>query len=566
MPKPASPQFLAALGRTIEDGVSLQRQGKLAEAEKVYTRILKTLPDQFETLHLLANLKMQRGRPGEAFRLATAAVAARPGSADAHIQLGRTLRALKRDADALAAYQKACAVDPHSLEALGHCVELLFALRRPEQARQYAERIVQATLPDAASRAHRGAALTVLGRHAEALVEFDAALAAGRNPIVDYNRGLALAELGREIEAIEAFDRTLAVLPNHAAAWSSRGVSLHALHRHAEAVASFDHALALAPDFARAHLNKSFALLAVGDYRHGLVEYEWRWRGSGTEHLRDDFAKPLWLGETSLQGKTILLHAEQGFGDTIQFARYVPQVAALAAKVVLEVQPELEPLMTHFHDCATVIARGKPRPSFDLHCPVGSLPLAFATELATIPATVPYFTADPARVAHWRARLPADGRRKIGVVWCGNPNFKGDRARSMTFADVAPAVADPDIAFVVLNPAISASDASALTAHRNVINLAAEFRDFSDTAAVIANLDLVITTDTAVAHLAGALGRTAWLLASFSPDWRWLLDREDCPWYPTIRLFRQPALGDWRSVVARVREEIGRVGDGLGSG
>ena len=555
MPKPASPQFLATLGRTIEEGVLLQRQGKLAEAERVYTRILKTLPDQFETLQLLADLKMQRGKPGEAFRLVSAAVAARPRSAKAHLRLGHALRAIKRDGDALASYAKACALDPQDVDALGYCVDLLFALRRDAEAREYAERIVAVRPRDAASRAHRGVALAALGRHAEALAEFNAALGAGPNPIVDYNRGLALAELGREAEAIESFDRTLAAIPDHVAAASSRGVSLHALHRHVEAIASFDRALARAPDFAGAHLNRSFALLALGDYRRGLIEYEWRWKRAGTEQ-RLDFVQPLWRGETSLHDKAILLHAEQGFGDTIQFLRYLPQIAEALANVVLEVQAELKPLVSRIGGGAVVIARGETRPAFDVHCPFGSLPLAFGTELATIPAEVPYLFADPARIAHWRARLPAGNRPSIGIVWCGNPNFKGDRSRSMTFADFAPIVADPELAFVTLNPGAPLTDVSALSAHPNVIDLAPEFRDFADTAAVIANLDVVVTTDTAVAHLAGALGRTVWLLLSFSPDWRWLLDREDCPWYPSARLFRQSTLGDWQPVIARVQREL----------
>jgi tetratricopeptide (TPR) repeat protein len=556
MPKPVPPQFLAALGRTIEEGLRLERQGKLAGAERVYTRILKTLPDQFETLQLLADLKLRRGRPGEAFRLASAAIAARPDSVEAHIRRGNVLRALKRDADALASYERASTLAPQDVEALGHRVDVLFALRRPDEARQCAERIVAVPPRDTAARAHRGVALAALGRNAEALVEFDAVLAAGPNPIVDYNRGLALAALGREAEAVAAFDRTVAALPGHAAAWNSRGVSLHAQHRHDDAIASFEKALAIAPDFAGAHLNKSFALLTRGDYRRGLAEYEWRWKRAGTEPQRDDPRRPLWRGETSLDDKTILLRAEQGFGDTVQFVRYVARVADAAAKVVLEVHPELAPLLSRLDAGAAVIARGEPRPAFDVHCPVGSLPLAFGTELATIPAAVPYLTADPDRLAHWHARLPAADRPRIGIVWCGNPNFIGDRTRSMTFADVAPIVAVPEIAFVALNPRLPAADASALAAHPDVVGLAGDFRDFADTAAVIASLDLVITTDTATAHVAGALGRPFWLLLSYSPDWRWLLDREDCPWYPTARLFRQPAPGDWGSAIARVRQEL----------
>jgi tetratricopeptide (TPR) repeat protein len=555
MPKPASRQFLNDLGRTIEEGMILQRQGRLAEAEKIYTRILKTLPDQFETLQLLAELKMQRQKPGEAFRHMTAAVAARPGSADARIHLGHVLRALKRDADALASFDKALAIDPASIDALGNRGDVLLALRRPAEALACFDKILSVAPGHAEARANRGAALAALARHAEALADFEAALAAGPNPIVFYNRGLALASLGRPAEAVAAYDRTLALVANHAAAWSSRGVALQALNRHADAIASFERAIAIEPDFADAHFNKSLALLAIGDYPRGQAEYEWRWKRSGTEPLRHKFGRPLWRGDDAPQGKTILLHAEQGLGDTIQFARYVRLLGRAGANAILETHPELKPLLARLEGCRSVIARGETRPAYDFHCPLGSLPLAFKTELSSVPTEIPYVSADAERVNHWRPRLEALGGPRVALVWAGNAAHANDLHRSLPLALLRPLWAGDVARFVSLQRDLRAGDGEIL-AEAPVLALGSELADFDDTAAVLAGCDLLITVDTSVAHLAGAMGRPVWLLLPFSSDWRWTAQSDRSPWYPSVRLYRQPQPGDWESVVARVAGDL----------
>jgi tetratricopeptide (TPR) repeat protein len=553
MSKPPSPQFLASLGRAIAEGVALQRQGRLADAEKIYTRILKTLPDQFDTLQLLAELKIQHGKPGEALRLMTAAVKSRPSSADAHIHLGHVLRALKRDADALASYDKALALAPGNVDALGNRGDQLLALHRPAEALDCFDRILAAAPGHAEARAQRGVALASLARHDEALAEFDIALRAGPSPIVVYNRGLALAALGRLDEAVDAYDRTLAVIPSHAAALSSRGVALQALNRHAEAIASFDRALALAPDYADAHFNRSLARLAIGDYRAGQLDYEWRWRRSGAAPPR--LNRPLWLGEAPLTGKTILLHAEQGLGDTIQFARYVPRLAAAGAEVVLEVHQELKALLSRLPGAAAVIGRGEPRPAFDLHCPLGSLPLACKTEPASVPADIPYLAADPARVERWRPRLEALDGPRVAIVWAGNAAHANDRNRSLPLAKLAPLWANSRMRFVSLQRDPRADDAQLLDG-TPVLQLGPELTDFDDTAAVLAGCDLVIAVDTSIVHLAGALGRPVWVLLPFSADWRWTKDAERSPWYPSARLYREARPDDWDGVVARVAQDL----------
>jgi tetratricopeptide (TPR) repeat protein len=555
MPKPASPQVLANLARATAEGMMLQRQGKVAEAEKIYTRILKTLPDQFETLQLLAQIKLQRGKAGEAFRLMAAAVEAQPGSADARVHLGHVLRALKRDADALASFDKALALDPRHVDALGNKGDVLLALRRPAEALACFEAILAAAPGHAQARMNRGVALAALGRHAEAIADFDAVLAAGPQPIAAYNRGNALAALGRHAEAVASYEGTLTLIPNHAPAWSSRGVSLQALNRHADALASFDRALALAPDYADAHFNVSLALLAVGDYPQGQAEYEWRWRRSGADAFRKHFARPLWIGETPLQGKTILLHAEQGLGDTIQFVRYVAPLARAGATVVLEVHPELAPLLARQDGVKNVIALGAPRPPHDFHCPLGSLPLAFKTTLATVPADIPYLTADADRVARWRPRLEAFGGPRVALVWAGNRAHPNDRNRSLPLDKLAAIWAGTRARIVSLQRDLRPGDAEILGGAL-VLDLGCDLADFDDTAAVLAGCDLVITVDTSVAHLAGALGRPLWLLLPFSSDWRWTAAADRSPWYPSARLYRQTQPGDWDGVIARVVADL----------
>jgi Tetratricopeptide repeat/Glycosyltransferase family 9 (heptosyltransferase) len=344
-------------------------------------------------------------------------------------------------------------------------------------------------------------------------------------------------------------------MANHASAWSSRGVALQALDRHADAIASFDRAIALEPDFADAHFNKSLALLAIGDYPRGQTEYEWRWKRSGAEHLRQNFGRPLWRGDQPPQRKTILLHAEQGLGDTIQFARYARLLGRAGANVVLETHPELKPLLARLEGCRSVIARGEARPAHDFHCPLGSLPLAFKTELSSVPAEIPYLSADAGRIDRWRPRLETFGGPRVALVWAGNAAHANDRNRSVPLALLRSLWEGNAARVVSLQRDLRAGDAETLAA-APVLHLGPELADFDDTAAVLAGCDLLITVDTSVAHLAGAMGRPVWLLLPFSCDWRWTVQSDRSPWYPSVRLYRQPQPGDWESVVARVARDL----------
>jgi tetratricopeptide (TPR) repeat protein len=545
------------LGQMLREAVTLQQQGRLREAEKIYTRVLKAVPNQFDALNLLGTVKAQRGHAGEAYRLITAALKVNPCAADAWVNLGIVLHALKRDQEALESFDKSLALKPGDADALLQRGNALLALGRAQDALAAFDEVLASMPRHAQARLNRGLALaTTLGRHQEAVADFEAALAISpANPAAHYNYGISLFSLGRYAEAVAAYDRALSIAPNHVKAWNNRGLALQALNRFDAALTSYSKALELQKDYADAHFNQALALLTVGEFRRGFEEYEWRWRRTGMPgHGR---GRPLWLGEYPLRGRTILLHAEQGLGDTIQFARYVPLLARNGAKVVLEVQPQLKALLGQIADAACVVARGEPLPAFDVHCPLGSLPLALKTESATIPAEVPYLRADDAHIAKWCPRLEALGRPRVAVAWSGNVQHLNDRNRSIPLSDLAALWSIGSVRFLAVQRDLRSGDAELLAAEPRVAQIGTELDDFADTAAVLALVDLVITVDTSVAHLAGAMGRPVWILVPFSPDWRWTLSGDSSRWYATARLFRQ-SLGDWESVIERLRSELQR--------
>jgi len=547
------------IGQAMNEARARLHPGELRDAEKILTRVLKAAPDYYDALNMLGAVKAQLGRFGEAQRLLAAAVRINPGVPAAFANLGQVLHALKRDQEALECFDKALALEPQDVAVLNHRGNTLLGLGRPQEALAAFQQVLARAPHHIEAALNSGVAQAKLGHPDEAIAAFDRALAlAPANPAAHYNRGVALFNLGRHADAIAAHDRALARVPDHAGAWLNRGQALAALNRLDEALASYAKANELRKDHPDTLFNEALALLTSGDYRRGFARYEARWRRSGMPAPRSR-GRPLWLGEYPPSRKTMLIHAEQGLGDSIQFARYVPLLARQGAKVVLEVQPELVTIMARLEGAAAVIARGAAPPPFDLHCPLGSLPLAFHTELASIPAQVPYLAADDPHLAKWSERMGKLARPRIAIAWSGHAAHVNDRNRSIAFAALQPLFgAHSTASFVGIQREVRGSDAGALAAARRVTPVGDALEDFADTAAVIALADLVITVDTAVAHLAGAMAKPVWVLLPFQPDWRWSLGGETTPWYPTARLFRQPAIGDWASVVARVGIELAR--------
>ena len=554
MSKSTLPSVPASLAQALQQALALHQQGRLGYAEKIYARILKSAPSHFDALHLLGVLKLQTGKVGEAYRLIAAALEVEPRSADALTNLGLALRAMNRNAEALTRFDQALALVPAHVEARNNRGLLLLVEHRAAEALACFDEVLRLE-PRHLARINRGNALAELGALEQAIAEYDRALAMFPNhPGALFNRGNALHAMARYDEAIAAFDRALAAVPRHAEAWNNRATALYALNRHADALASCARAIAVRKDYADAHHNEALSLLAMGEFARGLPKYEWRLR-AGNARPRA-LRRPLWLGEYPLSRKTILLHAEQGLGDSIQFVRYAPLIARAGAKVILEVQPELADLLGAIDGVDRIVTRGETLPAFDVHCPIASLPLAFRTGLDSVPAAIPYLRARDERVSKWKPRIAALARPVVALAWAGNPAHVNDPNRSIALSRLDPLVATPGARFVSIQRDLRGGEAEMLASDDRIVHLGGELADFADTAAVIALCDLVIAVDTAVAHLAGAMGKPVFILLPFSCDWRWMLDRADTPWYPTARLFRQPALQDWDSVIAQVQAQL----------
>lgn len=398
-----------------------------------------------------------------------------------------------------------------------------------------------------------GMVLKALGR------EDDAGAALERAIELDARHAKALANLagirrgqGRFEDAVALAERAVAAGPEDAETHNNLGNALKDLGRAEDAVTAYARAVDLAPDYALGHWNLSLALLLSGRLEEGFAEMAWRWRWSGFPAPRRDFAQPLWQGE-ALDGRCVLLHAEQGLGDAIQFLRYAPLVRARGGGVVIEVPQALVPLADPAGLADRVLAPGGDPGPFDCHAPFLDLPRIFATSLHTIPAEIPYLAPDPARRAHWQERLGAAPGLKVGLNWCGNPKIAVERFRRLPVDALAPLFAVPGVRFYSLQKGPGGPAQPAL-AESPIIETGEA--PLTETAALMANLDLVITSDTAIAHLAGALGVPTWLALHNAPDWRWLLGRADSPWYPSLRLFRQASAGDWAGVIERLAREL----------
>jgi hypothetical protein len=543
----AAPALASPSEADLEDARALHKQGRLAEAERIYQAIRERDPGHTDVLHHLGQIRIEQGDRAAAHELLTAALAscdkALEQAADQATTLGRRgyiLVALQRYFEAVVSYDRALALKPGWVEA----------------------------------HIGRGFSLYCLNRYEAALASFDKAVALHPNRVETWlHRGRTFRKLNRFEEALASFDQALALEPNHAVAYNSRGETLAGLARYDEAAAHYEIASNLDPNFIQPRWNAAITRLLHGDFRRGWQDYECRWQHPGV--TARDFRAPLWLGDADLAGKTLLLHAEQGFGDTIQFVRYASLAAERGANVILEVQWELKSLLSRMKGASAVLAQPKEKtvgsridgapvplareedlPAFDCHCPLLSLPLAFKTELTSVPAPIPYIHADPGRLKRWKGRLRHQGFPLVGIAWSGSPTHWEDHNRSIALGRLLPLLTEP-FGFVSLQKTMSPRDAKVARDLPGLIHFGDDLADFEDTAAIIESLDLVITVDTAVAHLAGAMGKPVWLILAHAPEWRWLLDREDTPWYPNMRLFRQPRLDDWESVIERVRKELG---------
>jgi len=590
--------------QTFERATWLHCKGELTQAAALYRNLLMSEKRNVHAMHGLAVCLHQNGQHEEARKMLLQAIKIRPGDAMLHGSLGAAYLGLGRADDAVASYARAAALEPANTFVLLGLAEALRGLGRLEDMVHAYRRALECEPHHLEALAGLGAGLLLLGRPHEALPVLERALA--RAPgvrAIANNRGVALTQLGRPVEAIEIFDALLASAPDDAQAHSNRANALYAIDRLEEACAGHERALQILPSFgaarlslastlmalmryeeagecldrliamepqqAQAHTYRAMLRLAHGDFENGWRQYEWRPGGTRRPLAAKPHAIPpgkRWTGRvdasSDLDGRSILLYCEQGHGDTIQFVRYVQTLKATGARVGLQVQPALVPLMRRVSGADEVFDEAaQSRTSWDLCCPLMSLPWAMRSTPTTIPTYVPPFAADASRAARWLQLLGDENkpRLRVGLAWSGSALNSHDRRRSIPLSALRP-LRRADVQLIGLQPDLREVDRGSLEALGASMFFPGEkIADFEDTAALIDLCELIVCADTAVAHLAGAMNKPVWILLAYAADWRWMIGRADSPWYPSARLFRQPAPGAWASVIQDVSNAL----DGL---
>lgn len=539
-------------------GNALKELRQLHLALHNYDKSIKIKPDYSEAYSNRGNTLRELKKLDAAIASYDKAIGLNPDYAEAYSNKGNALYEQNKFDAAIAIYDKAISLSPGFAEAHYNRGLALQELRQYSAAVASYERAIDLRSDYAEAFSNRGSALKQLDRPDAAIISYTKAISL-RPDYAEayYNRGLALQELRQLAAAVDDYDKAISLRPDYAQAYSNRGNALKELRRLAAAIVSYERAISLKPDFAEANWNKSLLFLLNGNFEDGWTLYEWRWKVERSNEIKRNFSKPLMLvGDTRLNGFA-LLHAEQGLGDTIQFCRYVEMVAGLGAKVILEVQKPLLRLLKDLPGVWSLIAKGDPLPEFDFHCPLLSLPLAFKTDLESIPCATSYLKAEPQRVAYWMERLKSD-KFKVGIAWQGGQS-KIDIGRSFDIRLFRKIASLPNIQLISLQKNFGSEQLKSLPVGMAVTDLGEDLDAdgaFLDTAAVMMSLDLVITSDTAIAHLAGALGVKVWVALKFVPDWRWMLERSDSPWYPSMTLYRQQSIGDWKAAFDAIEHDL----------
>ena len=540
----------AELEALLAQAVALHQQQHWSAAAQAYQAILVRAPRHFKVWRLAALLHFQQGDFDSAIRHLHSALEIEPNHASVYLMLGNAEQGRGRSEAALASYEHAIQLQPGYVEAHYNRALALQTLQRLDEALDAYRQTLQLAPAYVDAYCDIGVVLQTQGSVEAALASYQRALELDPDHLRTlYNLGHALHHSGRPAEALPHYDRALQLKPDYLEALCNYGQSLQTLHQFEGAMACYTRAVQLQPKLAIGHWNLGLCHLLHGNFTLGWLKYEWGW-AAGQRGPRRLFSQPLWLGDAPLAGKRIVLHAEQGLGDTLQFCRYAPLVAALGAQVWLEVQAPLLTLLARLPGMAGVYAQGETPPEADYHCPLMSLPLALRTQLDTIPGQTAYLQADPAKRAKWAARLADCKRPRIGLAWSGNPTHTHDAQRSIPLAYLAPLM-DKDICWVRLQTDLRERD-QALLQELKLLDFTAEMHDMDDTAALLVNLDRVIAVDTSIAHLAGALGIPTTVLLPYVPDFRWLLERSDSPWYASLSVLRQTTPGDWHEVIQRI--------------
>ena len=543
--------------------VSLHRSGDLAEAIRLYRHLLDNFPRHPQTVFALGTAECQAGNAIEGLKLLDESLIAFPNNAAAYSNRGNALRSVNRLQEARESYRQAIRLNPDYAEAHLRLADVLCDLRQFGEALLSCDRALQLT-PDAAD-AHfqRGNVLRRLGRAEEALKSYERTVQIRPDFWqAQSNRGSVLCDLGRADEGLLCLERAIELMPAEPKLYTNRAVVLRSLKRFDEALQAFDAAIRAGPDHAEAHYEKAELLLLLGDYRRGWDLYEWRWKtGLRTaQPLYDDY--PLWTGEQPVAGRSMLIRPEVGFGDFIMFARFALSLRALGARIVMHTPRPLLPLFARLGEGVVALDEAEPVPPVDLQCPIMSLPRALATTLDSVPSEVPYLSVAEEKQKEWKERLGRSDAFRIGLAWAGQAGRDIDsslfRNRSIPIRHLQP-LFDLPVEIHSLQKETPENDAAFLTRLDRIVTHDRELADFADTAALIQEMDLVISIDTSVAHLAGALARPLWVMLPYAVDYRWGPAGDKTPWYPTATLFRQPGVGEWESVVREIRARLAEV-------
>lgn len=579
------------INKLLQEALKRHQTGDLKVSETLYRKVIAEEPDNIDALFLLGTLRSQLKDYKEALLLLNRAIQIKPDQAEIHNNIGGVYKALGMFNDAAASYGKAMLLNPDYAEAHNNLGVVLTKQDKHDAAIASFKQAIQLRHDYADAYNNLGNVFRVKGNTNKAITCFNQAIklkpdnadayynlgitfytegryeeAAGSynraieidpdNAGVHNNLGVVLKSIGKTDEAIASFSKAIKLCADHVDAYYNLGNTLWDIKRHKDAIENYKTALKYDPAHTEARWNLAIALLLTGNYEQGWSEFEIRFqRKTPAPRL---FKQPKWDG-SFLGDKTILVYAEQGFGDTFQFARFLPMVKAKGGRVIFECQKNLSPLLKSCIGIDEIIEHtgsDELQIHFDTHIPLLSLPGLFHVNLNTLPSKVPYIFADPALTDAWRKRLNGDDTFKIGIVWAGNPRNVLYHSRTCPLTEFGVLNQIKDVTFFNLQKGHEASEIVDLPNNMKVVNHESALKSFSDTAALIANLDMVISTDNGVAHLVGALGKPMWVLTAYSPDWRWMMDREDSPWYPTARLFRQPEEGDWKTVMQRVANEL----------
>ncbi|MDP9175065.1 MAG: tetratricopeptide repeat protein [Planctomycetota bacterium] len=534
-------------------GNALMSIGNLDEAIARFQQALQLRPNWPEVLGRLGDAVYRKGRVDEAIALYQQALQIRPAAAGIHNNLGNALRSKGMIEQAIACYQQAIHLQPNLADGYVNLGSTLVHAGQPGAGIPFIEKAVQLNPNSADMIYNLGNGLIEVGRDTEAIECYRRALALRPNWADALNNlSNALKSQGHLEEAEACVRASLVAEPNHLLAHNNLGDVLFHSGKLDEAEKACLRAIELDPAFPAPHWNLALILLSQGRLAEGWKEFAWRRRVEKFPMSKQRHQEPLWDG-SPLKGKRILIHAEQGLGDTIQFVRYLPRVHQLDGTIVLEAQRWLFDLLANFPAIERLVAIDEPPVPRDVQYPLMDLPMLFGTTLETIPADVPYLFADATKAAQWRARLGDGTEPKIGIAWAGRPTHLNDKHRSLSVAMLAGLLETPGVRFISLQKGDASTQAKS---NPSLLDLTDDISNFADTAALIENLDLVISVDTSVAHLAGAMGKPTWVLLPFTADWRWMRDREDSPWYPTMRLFRQPRLGDWQPTLTRLQQAL----------